>query len=97
MFTSYLSVSAARCKCFAILVVAMAAVAGACVEPASHTGDMDTSVGMPVADQGADLPVTDLGMDQGVDMAPEQALSLACSGALLRVRRPADAVVVRDC
>jgi hypothetical protein len=97
MVALYYSASSTTCKCFALALNASMLVVPACIEPASHTGDMDTSVGMPVADQGADLPVTDLGMDQGVDMAPEQALSLACSGALLRVRRPADAVVVRDC
>jgi hypothetical protein len=44
--------------------------------------DMSTPTDMPVADQGADLPVTDLGMDQGVDMAPDQASACAsaCSG-----------------
>jgi hypothetical protein len=70
-------------KCFALALFAYMSVAPACIEPASPTADMDTSVDMPVADQGADLPVTDLGMDQGVDMAPDQtsACASACSGA----------------
>jgi hypothetical protein len=66
----------------ALGLVIIAFIVPACIEPASPTADMSVSTDMPVADQGADLPVTGLGMDQGVDMAPDQASACAsaCSG-----------------